>query len=83
MSVFSGNVHEQVPARRWLFSVAALQKDGRELLPAAFFIFPTYVLAYKSRFPVIRSFVPPIVVVSLFPEESHISDIYCFRREGN
>lgn len=83
MSVFSGNVHEQVPARRWLFSVAALQKDGRELLPAAFFIFPTYVLAYKSWFSVIRSFVSPIVVVSLFPEESHISDIYCFRRKGN
>lgn len=39
MSVFSGIVREQVPARRCLFSVAILQKDGREISPHVFFIF--------------------------------------------
>lgn len=83
MSVFSGNAHKHLPARRWLFSVAVLQEDGRELLPHVFFIFPTYFLAYNSRFYVILSFVFPVVVLSLFPEESHITDIYCFREKGN
>lgn len=74
MSVFSGNVHEQVPARRWLF---------RKLLPRLLFVFPTYVLAHKSRFHVTLSFVLPLVVLSLFPQESHATDIYCFRRKRN
>lgn len=80
---FQGVYTSKLPARRWLFGVAILQKDGREFLPHVFFIFPTSVLAYKSRFHVILSFVFPTVVLSLFPEESHITDIYCFRRKGN
>lgn len=69
-----------------MFTSKCLPEDGwlfGKLLPRVLFVFPTYVLACKSRFHVTLSFVLPIVVLSLFPQESHTTDIYCFRRKGN
>lgn len=72
--------------RRWLFSVAVLQKDGREL--GLVFSSPFLSLSWHASrdfmlYSHIRSSYCLSAALGFFPKGSLITDIHCFERKGN